>query len=216
MQPDGTIFIVDDDPAARASVAALVQSHDMGFRAFASAEEFLAAYKPDQQGCLVVDVRMSGMTGLQLQEQIKARGYHLPVIVITGYADVPLAVRAMRAGAVTFLEKPCAEMELWESIQLALDRSAQTNGRSRDDVRARRATLNPAELQVLEMLLIGKPNKAIALELGIGLRTVELRRANIMKKMQADSLAELVRLALLAEEHSSQPEIPPKRNAGTD
>ncbi len=198
---DLAVFVVDDDPGARSSVAALIQSHGMKVRPFASAKEFLAAYNPAQTGCLVVDVRMAGMTGLELQEELRSRGSTLPVIVITGYADVPMAVRAMRAGAVTFLQKPCADNELWASIETALrwsQRSHQLRAQ-RNEILARRATLTPPEVQVLEKLMAGKANKVVASELDLGLRTVELRRATVMKKMHADSLAELVRLILMTE-----------------
>jgi two-component system response regulator FixJ len=198
------VFIVDDDPAARESVAALVGSHGVTTRTFGSAAEFLAAYSPSQRGCLVVDVRMTGMTGLELQEELRKRGYSIPVIVITGFADVPTAVRAMRAGAVTFLEKPCSDKDLWASIQTALqwESRSQQQRSQREEIVARRATLTPAEVQVLDRLLAGKANKAIASELDLGLRTVELRRATIMKKMGANSLAELVRLILSIESPS--------------
>jgi two-component system, LuxR family, response regulator FixJ len=196
-----SIFIVDDDPAARESVAALVGSHGLSTKTFASAADFLAAFEPSSRGCLVVDVRMTGMNGLELQQELSKRGYQIPVIVITGFADVPTAVRAMRAGAVTFLEKPCSDEELWASIETALqwDTRSQQQRTHRGEVMARRATLTPAELQVLDRLLGGKANKAIAAELDLGLRTVELRRATIMKKMEANSLAELVRLILSIE-----------------
>jgi two-component system, LuxR family, response regulator FixJ len=203
---DVCVFIVDDDPAARESVAALVGSHGLPTQTFASAAEFLADFRPSQRGCLVVDVRMTGMTGLELQQELTARGFQIPVILITGFADVPTAVRAMRAGAVTFLEKPCSDKELWSSIETALQwetRSLQQRTH-RGEIAARRATLTPAEIQVLERLLAGKANKTIAAELDLGLRTVELRRATIMKKMEANSLAELVRLILWLEA-SSEP-----------
>jgi two-component system, LuxR family, response regulator FixJ len=204
-----SVFIVDDDPAARESVAALVGSHGVTTKTFGSAAEFLTAYAPAQRGCLVVDVRMTGMTGLELQEDLKRRGYSIPVIVITGFADVPTAVRAMRAGAVTFLEKPCSDKELWASIQTALDweSRSQQQRTQREEIVARKATLTPAEAQVLERLLAGKANKAIASELDLGLRTVELRRATIMKKMDANSLAELVRL-ILSLENATEGTVP--------
>ena len=191
-----SVFIVDDDPAARESVAALVASHGLQTRTFASAAEFLAAFEPGMNGCLVVDVRMTGMSGLELQRELTARGYQIPVIVITGFADVPTAVRAMRAGALTFLEKPCSDKELWSSIETALQWEARSlqQRTHREEIVTRRATLTQAEVQVLERLLTGKANKAIAAELDLGLRTVELRRATIMKKMEANSLAELVRM----------------------
>jgi FixJ family two-component response regulator len=199
MQTEPTVFIVDDDPAARDSVAALVRSKGFPVETSASAEEFLAAFNPDRAGCLVVDVRMTGMTGLDLQELLRQRGSRLPIIVITGFGDVPTAVRAMKAGAYTFLEKPCRGHELWSCIQKALDAATrvQLEQNRKADIDARLTTLSADELRVMREMVAGKPNKVIAAELDIGLRTVELRRANVLKKMHADSLAELVRFALI-------------------
>ena len=214
MENEPTVFVVDDDPAARGSVAALVASHGLKVESFASAEEFLAARDPARRGCLIADVRMAGMSGLELQERLVARRDPLPVIIITGFADIPMAVRAMQAGAVTFLEKPCADQELWQSIQAALDseEQAELSRQQRADVIARRESLTPAEVDVLERILAGKPNKQMAAELGVGLRTVELRRATLMKKMRAESLPELVRLVLIAKGEwpaAQPPEDPP-------
>jgi FixJ family two-component response regulator len=207
MDKEPTVFVVDDDPAARSSVAALVASHGLNVKDFASAEEFLTARDPSERGCLIADVRMEGMSGLELQEKLAEKGDAIPVIIITGFADIPMAVRAMQAGALTFLEKPCGDQELWQSIQAALDydEQAQTGRQHNAEVIARRASLTSAEVDVLDRLLAGKPNKQIAAELGVGLRTVELRRATLMKKMHADSLAELVRLVLIAEGKSPEP-----------
>jgi two-component system response regulator FixJ len=201
MTTEPTVFVVDDDPAARGSVAALVASHGLAVESFASAEDFLAAYDPARRGCLIADVRMAGMSGLDLQQQLAAKGSALPVIIITGFADIPMAVRAMQSGAITVLEKPCADKELWQSILVALDweEKAQLDRQDRAEIIARRASLTPGEVEVLDRLCAGKPNKLIAVELGLGLRTVELRRATLMKKMHADSLAELVRLVLVAD-----------------
>ena len=202
MAAEPLVTIVDDDPAARDSVAALVKSKGLGARMFASAEEFLAALDPAESGCLVVDVRMTGMSGVELQEALRARGVGWPVIVITGYGDVPTAVRAMKAGALTFLEKPCRTAELWSAIQDALANSAeQSSQRERlSEIQARFDQLSADERQVLRLMLSGATNKTIATQLDLGLRTVELRRANLMKKMQARSLADLIRLVLAVEE----------------
>jgi FixJ family two-component response regulator len=199
MQSEPVIFIVDDDPAARNSLAALVESRRLPVESFSSAEEFIQQYDPAKRGCLIADVRMTGMSGLELLEQMAERGLHLPVIVITGFADVPMAVRAMRAGAVTFLEKPCGEQEIWDAIQTALDAEAKANElkQKRGEIEARYARLKPVEVDVLNKLMAGLTSKTIAYELQLGLRTVELRRANIMDKMGAKSLPELVRLVLL-------------------
>jgi FixJ family two-component response regulator len=196
------VFIVDDDPASRESVAALVRSHGMEAETFSSAEDFLRRFDRDSSGCIVVDMRMTGMSGLELLEQLRRQGVELPLIMITGYGDVPTAVRAMRGGAMTFLEKPCSDQRLWESIvsALNLESEARTARQQRTEIRRRLATLTPDERKVLAQLLDGNSNKGIAKDLDIGLRTVELRRANILGKMQASSLAELVRMVLSVEE----------------
>jgi FixJ family two-component response regulator len=201
MEKDTTVFVVDDDDGARESVVALVTLKGLKAQGFTSAEEFLAHYDPSLKGCVVADVRLLGMSGLELLEQLNARNSSLPVIVITGYADVPMAVRAMQQGAVTFLEKPCQEQELWRAIQeaLAREKSEQAHRKVRSEVEARLATLTDDELEVFRRLLAGHANKRIASDLDIGLRTVELRRSNIMKKMQATSLPDLVRMAILIE-----------------
>jgi FixJ family two-component response regulator len=201
MDANATVFVVDDDAAARESVAALVSLKGLAAKGFASAEEFLRQYDDAQRGCLVVDVRMAGMSGLQLLQHLQSRGSVLPSVVITGYADVPMAVKAMQAGAMTFLEKPCQEQELWQAIQQALDReqAQQALRKQKSEIEARMATLTEDEVAVLRKLLEGLPNKRIAVDLDIGLRTVELRRSNIMKKMQAASLPELVRMAILVD-----------------
>ena len=168
---------------------------------FSSAEEFLAQYDPQQKGCIVVDVRIPGMSGLELLEELRRRKSTLPVVIITGYGDVPMAVRAMQAGAVTFLEKPCQEQELWQGIKQALEieQTQHALRTQRVEIESRLETLTEDEVSVLRRLLAGHPNKRIATDLDIGLRTVELRRANIMRKMQAASLPDLVRMAMLAE-----------------
>jgi FixJ family two-component response regulator len=199
MDRDATVYVVDDDEAARESVLALVGQKGVRAKGFASAEAFLAALDPAAKGCLVVDVRMHGMTGLQLIEQLAQRHSPLPVVVITGYADVPMAVRAMQMGAVTFLEKPCHDQELWGAIQQALEieQQRQFERAQQSDIAARIASLTEEEATIFRMLLAGKVNKRIAIELDLGLRTVELRRSTIMRKMQAASLPDLVRLAIL-------------------
>ena len=200
MDGDTTIFVVDDDDAARESVVALVSSKGLRAKGFANAEAFLSAFDPAVKGCLVVDVRMQGMTGLQLVEHLAARNHKLPVVVITGYADVPMAVRAMQIGAVTFLEKPCHEQELWQAIERALEieERHQLERSQQAEVAARIESLTEEETAVFRMLLAGKVNKRIAVELDLGLRTVEARRSTVMKKMQATSLPDLVRMAILS------------------
>lgn len=198
MGDEPLVFIVDDDPAARDSVAALLGSKGVAYEKYPSAEDFLKNFDESRYGCLVVDVRMEGMSGLDLQARLRAEGVDLPVIVITGYGDVPSAVTAMRTGAITFLEKPCGDHELWEAICKAVDgHRRQREGQVRlAELATRIVRLTPQERQVMDKLLAGTPNKVIAAELEIGLRTVELRRANVMKKMGARSLAELVRFSV--------------------
>ena len=200
MDVESTVFVVDDDAAARQSVVALVSLKGLKARGFASAEEFLAQYDPRYKGVVVADVRMTGISGLDLLQHLKARQWSLPVVVITGYGDVSMAVRAMQAGAVTFLEKPCQEQELWRGIRLALDieHSQHTLRKQRAEIEARLASLTPDEIVVMRCLLEGQPNKRIAADLDVGLRTIELRRSKVMKKMQAESLPDLVRLAIQA------------------
>jgi two-component system response regulator FixJ len=202
---DSTVFVVDDDPAARASVAALVRSRGVKSASFASAEEFLATFDAAWQGCIVLDVRMDGMSGLELQELLVSRGAMLPVIVITGFADVPSAVHAMEHGAVTLLEKPCADQVLWANIQAALERERSTRGLRlwEAEVRGRLATLNLAESDVLDELLTGLTNNAIAARLRIAIRTVEARRAAVLKKMGVNSIPEIVRLVHFVKERKN-------------
>lgn len=201
MAANSTVHIIDDDTAVRESLLALVQMKGLQAKAFSSAESFLANLQPSDTGCVVCDVRMPGLTGLQLLEKMAERKSTLPVIIITAFADVPTAVRAMQAGAVTFLEKPAAEGDLIAAIQQALnlEQAQQALRRQKSDVENKLTTLTPDEIAVMRKMLEGLPNKRIASDLDIGLRTVELRRSNIMKKMGAGSLAELVRLALLVD-----------------
>lgn len=201
MADNSIVHIIDDDSAVRESLLALVQMKGLNTKGYASAEAFLANLQPSDTGCVVCDVRMPGLTGLQLLEKMAERKSTLPVIIITAYADVPTAVRAMQAGAVTFLEKPANDVDLIAAIQQALnlEQAQQALRRQKADVEAKLSSLTSDEVAVMRKMLEGLPNKRIASDLDIGLRTVELRRSNIMKKMGAGSLAELVRLALLVD-----------------
>jgi FixJ family two-component response regulator len=198
MSSEPTVFVVDDDEDARDSVCVLVRS--MGIRAepFASAEEFLACYVEGRPGCLVTDVRMLGMSGIELQEKLIERNIAIPVIMLTAYARTPVTVRAMAAGAVTLLEKPYAEEELWDAIRKALAR----DGQRREDVQRQREIrlrvdqLTPGERAVMDLIVQGQPNKMIARKLGISVRAVENRRSAVFAKMQADSVADLVHLVI--------------------
>jgi two-component system response regulator FixJ len=198
--PAGMVFIVDDDEAVRDSLEALLVAKGHAVEAYASGEAFLAAYKPEFCGCALVDLRMPGIDGLGVIERLKARGSTLPIVVVTGHGDVPLAVRAMKAGAIDFIEKPYNNRTILDAVRQALARSGATAANGAESVKAAElvAQLTPRELEVLQHLVIGRPNKVIAYELAISPRTVEIHRANLMKKMQAGSLSHLVRLALAA------------------
>ncbi|WP_448207815.1 response regulator FixJ [Azospirillum sp. sgz302134] len=209
--PDLTVFIVDDDEAVRDSVAVLLESADFRVECFASPMAFLGSDAPSRRGCLLVDVRMPQMSGLDLQERLAQEGRCLPVIVMTGHADVPLAVRAMKAGAVDFVEKPFEEQALIDSVRSALRRvgdgapalaaapaPAAPTPAVPPEIQERLAALTPRERDVLQWLVQGKSNKVIAYELSISPRTVEIHRARVMEKMRADSLPTLVRMAIAA------------------
>lgn len=200
MTVEPTVYVVDDDPGARESVCALAESMGLRTAGFGSAEEFLGACTGSEAGCLVTDLRMMKMSGLELQQKLLEDGVTLPVILMSGYADVPVAVQAMQTGAVTVLQKPCRQQELWESIRKALDLD-QANRQKRtrqQELQERLGRLTPEERAVMDRMVEGKLNKVIAHELDIGLRTVEQRRHNVLRKMEAASLAELVRLVMAA------------------
>ena len=192
------VHVIDDDDALRDSVRLFLVNEGLSVRTYGSANEFLASLDALQSGCVVTDVRMPGKSGMELLSHIASRGLSLPVIVITGHADVPLAVRAMKQGAIDLLEKPFKAEELIGAIRrgLALGKDSRLNGVPVEVALARRATLSARENEVLERLIKGQPNKVIAYEMGISPRTVEVHRANVMKKTQAGSLSELVRMFL--------------------
>ena len=191
-----TVFVVDDDEQARKSVCALVRSMGFPVESFASGEEFLAAYIAPRPGCLVTDFRMRGINGLELREELVRRQLPLPFIVLTAHARTPLTVRAMQLGAVTLLDKPYADDDLWDAIRKALadDAAGRDHQLRRREARDRLGVLTSGERQVLEMLTDGRPNKQIAGELGVSMRTVESRRREIFTKLGTASLSELFRL----------------------
>ena len=210
MADEPTVHVIDDDEAVRDSLKFLLESAKFRTRTYESAVEFLSLLPEIKHGCIVTDVRMPGLSGIELLKELNARGKRLPVIVITGHGDVALAVEAMKSGAVDFLEKPCNDEAMLTAVQMALSSAANAASREQDrtGIREKLDTLSNRERQVLEGLVRGAANKTIAFDLGISARTVEVYRANVMTKMGAHSLSELVRLALLAgigvEKESSQ------------
>ena len=194
------VYVVDDDPAMRHSLAWLIGALGVPVESFASGEEFLRAVRPDQPGCLVTDVRMPGMSGLELQDTLARAGSLLAVVVITGHADVPMAARAFRAGAVDIIEKPFNDQMLLDRVYEGLEKSSRAwEERTRkDDVRSLLARLTPRERQVADLVVAGKPNKVIAAEINLSLKTVEVHRHNMMEKLEVGSVADLTRLLMEA------------------
>ncbi len=198
MQP--TVYVVDDDKLARESLEWLIDSVGLPVKTFASGQAFLDFSSKDLTGCLVLDVRMPDISGMDLHVKLKQLGCTLPVIIMTGHADVDMAVRAMKAGAYDFIEKPYNDSLMLERIQsaIAFDQDNRKEQERVNSVKERLATLTPREKEVLNYVLKSTANKIIAAELGISIKTVELHRSNLMTKMQASSVTELVRLALIA------------------
>jgi two-component system response regulator FixJ len=201
MQSDkATVHVIDDDEAMRDSLAFLLGTAGLEVQTHASANIFLENLSKINPGCIVTDVRMPGLSGIDLLRRLRELKVDVPVVVITGHGDVPLAVEAMKIGALDFLEKPFDDEVLLSSVRSALSRLGldQQRQAERDDVERRLATLSKRERDVLEGLVVGKANKQIAYDLGISPRTIEVYRANLMVKMQAASLSDLVRMALVA------------------
>ena len=195
---ESVVHVIDDDEAVRDSISMLLDTVGIAHRLYGSAVEFLQAYDQRTRGCLVLDIRMPEMTGLQLQEELNRRNAHLPIIFITGHGDIPMAVEAMRRGALDFIRKPFGEDDLLERVKEALERDAQTQASrtALGDLQQRYATLSPRELEVFARVADGQANKVVAIELGISERTVEIHRAQVMQKMGARSLAQLVRMKI--------------------
>lgn len=200
MSTEPMVHIIDDDPAVRDSLAFLLQSMRIGAIAHESAASFLAGLSAEQQGCVVTDIRMPEITGIDLLRRVKELKVQMPVIVITGHGDVPLAVEAMKLGAFDFLEKPFSDEAIIAAVRLALNRSKETEQANADraDLDKRIASLSSRERDVLNGLIAGHSNKVIASDLAISPRTVEIYRVHVMTKMQAGSLSELVRMAITA------------------
>jgi FixJ family two-component response regulator len=195
-----TVFVVDDDDAVRTSLRLLLKSVGLPVETHASAQAFLDAYDPERAGCLVLDIRMPGMSGLELQQRLTEMHAILPIVFITGHGDVPMAVEAMQHGAVDFIQKPFRDQDLIDRINQALekDNANRAGLRERDAILRRMQQLTPREREVLDLVTKGKANKVIAGDLGVSQRTVEIHRARVMEKMAASSLAHLVRMVIEA------------------
>jgi FixJ family two-component response regulator len=194
---DHTVYVVDDDRSSRESLAFLLKAAGFTVRAFASSQEFLGFARPDGPACLVLDVRMPGLTGLQLQEELAKLGVRIPIIFMTGHGDIPMSVRAMKAGAVEFLTKPFREEEMIRAIAhaIARDRVAHAGRLEMAELRSRHAGLTPREREVMASVVTGLLNKQVAAELGAAEKTIKTHRGRVMQKMAATSLADLVRMA---------------------
>jgi RNA polymerase sigma factor (sigma-70 family) len=191
-----TVYIVDDDQAIRHAMELLMRSVGLDYEIFHSGDDFLTDHTNDRAGCLVLDIRMPGLGGLELQEKLNEMGSTLPIIFITGHGDVPMAVEAMQKGAVDFIQKPFRDQELLDRIGEALkaDQERRSAREEQAEIQSRIDKLTNRERQVLDLVVTGKPNKVIAYELGVSQRTVEIHRARVMEKMEAKSLADLVRM----------------------
>lgn len=198
MSIEPTVFIVDDDAEVRDALKLLMESVGLPAETYSSAQEFLSRFDPTRPGCLVLDIRMPGMSGLELQERLNQEPLHPPVVIITGHGDVPMAVRAVQAGASDFIEKPFRDQVLLDSVHRAITRDAETRGEASRlaDIQARLDRLTPREKEVLERIMAGDRNKVIAASLGVSQSTVEAHRAKVMEKMEARTLSDLMRMAL--------------------
>ena len=198
MKKNPLVIVVDDDSGVRNAMRILLKTVGLDSIQFGSAQEFLAAYQPAQPGCLVLDIRMPGMSGLELQQQLNLRGAVIPVIFMTGHGDIPMAVEAMQHGAFDFLQKPFRDQDLLDRIQRAIVKDAELRQSLGEHARIKThlESLTPREREVLDLMTQGKQNKSIAQDLGVSPRTVEIHRARVMEKMNAQSVAELVRMML--------------------
>ena len=199
------VYIVDDDDAVRDSLSFLMKSVGLSCQVFASAQAYLDVVDSIEAGCLVLDIRMPGMSGLELQKKLNAMGSMIPIIFITGHGDVPMAVQAMRDGALDFIQKPFRDQDLIDCINHALDEDSRNRSiqQQQQSLKGRISELTDREREVMQLVVAGKANKVIAAELGVSQRTVEIHRSRVMEKMRARSLAQLVRMAIALENRDS-------------
>ncbi len=203
MSSSATVFVIDDDLEVRDALQLLMESVGLVVETHGSAQAYLDQFEPERAGCLVVDVRMPGMSGMDLQARLTAERLHPPIIIITGHGDVPMAVRAVQAGAVDFIEKPFNDQALLDSVHRAIEQDAEQRGEASilADIQARYEKLTPREREVLEQVVAGKRNKVIAIDLDVSQSTVEAHRAKVMEKMEADTLSDLMRMMITLESY---------------
>ena len=204
MNREPTVFIVDDDLEVREAIGLLMDSVGLAAESYASAQEYLDSFDPSRAGCLVLDIRMKGMSGLDLQQKLSSEPIHPPVVIITGHGDVPMAVRAVKSGAVDFIEKPFNDQVLLDAVHRAFEQDAERRGQASRlaDIQVLLERLTPREREILEQVVVGKRNKVIATDLGITQSTVEAHRAKVMEKLEARSLSDLMRMMLLLDSHN--------------
>lgn len=207
MNADPTVFVVDDDEAVRKSLQRLIESGGLRVEAYTCAMEFLDAYDPAKPGCLILDIRMPGMSGLELQQKLVSQGILIPIIIISGHGDIPKAVQAMKHGALDFIEKPFNDELLLDRISRAIELDAQIRQDSarQDDIALLIARLTPREREVMDLLVTGMSNKQVAAQLGISPKTVDIHRGHLMHKLEVDSLAKLVRIAVAHKGERAKP-----------
>jgi len=203
MQSEAVVFVVDDDQEVRDAIQLLMESVGLKVEAFASAQDYLDQFTPERHGCLILDIRMAGMSGLELQARLAAEDSYPPIVIITGHGDVPMAVQAIQAGAIDFLEKPFNDQALLDSVHRAIQQDASQRGEAVKiaDIRTRVARLTPREREVLDLVITGQRNKVIAIDMNVSQSTVEAHRAKVMEKMEASTLSDLMRMMLILELH---------------